>query len=240
MFSKGSQKLRNRKAVTLPQLVNIFQSSYTPTPTVETLNWLFDIKSEIGKFAEELVGHSKPHVFKLELGTEGAVHLTYKHWAKDNEWRPKNEITSLVEPIEILHGNLPEKLSPTLVTPNFEKNEIDGLKSFLQSSRARMSQEEQTWWQLFIGKQERGRRFWASRAEKLIKQTCKDYWFLRHLGTYIEATETEEDEDFLQTEREVVTLLEKSQAFPKVCREILITLNQDRRQVFAPTSSVRF
>ena len=150
--------------MTLPHLVCIFQLSQTTT--VDTLTWLFNINSEIGKFAEELVRHSKLHVFKLGLVTEAAVHVTHQHWAKDHEWRLKNEVTNLVEPIEILHGNLPEKLSPTLVIPKFKKNEIQGLKASLLPSRKRMSQEEQTWWQLFIGKHERGRRFWDSRAEK--------------------------------------------------------------------------
>lgn len=62
-FSKISHHLRKSNAMTLPQLQQAIVGSFTGTINAEILGAVFDIKSWIGEYLNDIQNHSFPHQF---------------------------------------------------------------------------------------------------------------------------------------------------------------------------------
>ena len=70
------------------ELLDGVRDSYTPTPHVELLEMMFDIRSWMNPMRIDLHNISNPHCFVLEENSKGDVVLRYKNWTRDKEWIP--------------------------------------------------------------------------------------------------------------------------------------------------------
>ncbi len=61
-----------------------FEASYTPAPRAQRVDHVFNVTEYMDtttKMINDISGHSKPHVFRLKLRSNGEVDLTTKDWA---------------------------------------------------------------------------------------------------------------------------------------------------------------
>lgn len=70
------------------ELLDAVEKSYSPTPHVEVLDIMYDIRSWMAPARLEIHNISNPHSFVLEETSTGDVILRYKNWSKDKEWQP--------------------------------------------------------------------------------------------------------------------------------------------------------
>ena len=70
-------------SVFIPELINVTTRSYSPHPKVELLEYVYDVRSWLTPFIEDLHGHTQPHCFKFVLNAEGCAEMFYKSWSHD-------------------------------------------------------------------------------------------------------------------------------------------------------------
>ena len=67
----------------IPELINVTTRSYSPHPKVELLEYIYDVRSWLTPFIEDLHGHTQPHCFKFVLNAKGCAEMFYKSWSHD-------------------------------------------------------------------------------------------------------------------------------------------------------------
>ena len=59
--------------------------SFTPQPLTILLESVFDVRSWLLPYIDELQGHSQPHCFRFTLNKDGMAEMHYKKWS-DDKW----------------------------------------------------------------------------------------------------------------------------------------------------------
>lgn len=63
---------------------------YTPSPYVEFVDVIYDVRSWLRAAETELHNISNPHCFVMKENSDGDVVLKYKNWSRDKMWKPSN------------------------------------------------------------------------------------------------------------------------------------------------------
>lgn len=77
------------------------EQSYTPSPHVEFIYAMYDVRSWLNAASTELHNITNPHCFVLKEGSSGDVVLKYKHWSSDKAWRPSDVTDKGVTVLEV-------------------------------------------------------------------------------------------------------------------------------------------
>lgn len=64
--------------------------AYTPTPCVEFVDVMYDVRTWLASAEAELHNIINPHCFVIKEATNGDVVLKYKKWSRDKAWKPSN------------------------------------------------------------------------------------------------------------------------------------------------------
>lgn len=72
-------------------LMDALRRAYTPTPHVELMDTMFDIRQWIKPVAIPLHNITNPHCFVIQKACSGNVVLRYKNWSKDKHWLPSKD-----------------------------------------------------------------------------------------------------------------------------------------------------
>ena len=65
-----------------------FRESSRSVAGVSTLRYLFDVKSWIAPYLEEIHHHTSPHIFRFQKNAQGRAVMHYKHWSHE-QWEPE-------------------------------------------------------------------------------------------------------------------------------------------------------
>ena len=57
--------------------------SFTPQPVTILLESVYDVRSWLLPYIDELQGHSQPHCFRFTLNQDGKSEMHYKKWSDD-------------------------------------------------------------------------------------------------------------------------------------------------------------
>lgn len=68
--------------------MNAVRQGYTPSPTVEFLDLVYDVRTWLSEAETELHNISNPHCFVLKENANGDIVLKYKNWSRDKTWKP--------------------------------------------------------------------------------------------------------------------------------------------------------
>lgn len=64
------------------------RQGYTPSPHVEFVDVIYDVRKWLTAAEAELHNISNPHCFVLKENSKGDVVLKYKNWSGDRAWKP--------------------------------------------------------------------------------------------------------------------------------------------------------
>lgn len=64
--------------------------AYTPSPFVEFVDVIYDVRTWLASAEAELHNITNPHCFVIKEATNGDVVLKYKNWSRDKTWKPSN------------------------------------------------------------------------------------------------------------------------------------------------------
>ena len=79
----------------MTDLLSETEQSYTLVPLVQMLDGVYDVKSWLTPYIEDIHGHSSPHCFKfIKSNTE--VLLYYKNWS-DSSWCPDTSALKILK-----------------------------------------------------------------------------------------------------------------------------------------------
>eukprot|EP00795_Rhopilema_esculentum_P008448 gene8448-14434_t len=219
MFSRNAVQLHKENAVTLPQLEGVFRKAYTPRPTVTTLRFLFDFKGFLSKYIANIRNHSKPHAFKFEKTASGQVGITYKNWAADEGWLPRNINGDREQPLLILNEEVPQNDFPLPLQPEFDvKNDLETMRKEATTAAARMTESEMLWWKEFLQQQESTRSFWKSLTTGKKRSLSRKFWDNMILKPYLEERAPESDPDEQRREDEIDEMIKNTENFKQVCK----------------------
>lgn len=85
-------------------LMEAVKQAYTPSPHVQFVDVIFDIKEWLGPAKVELHNITNPHCFVLKEAANGDVILKYKHWSRDESWKPNS--SSINEGVVVLEVSI--------------------------------------------------------------------------------------------------------------------------------------
>ena len=85
----------------LTELMEAVEQSYTPSPYVEFVDAMYDVRSWLDAASAELHNITNPHCFVLKEASNGDIVLKYKHWSSDNTWKPSDVTDEGVVVIEV-------------------------------------------------------------------------------------------------------------------------------------------
>lgn len=77
-------------------LLTTIMDSYTPQPCAALVTKLFDIKSWIAPYINEIHGHTQPHCFRFMKNDNSEVEMHYKQWS-GSTWLPEDEGIKLLK-----------------------------------------------------------------------------------------------------------------------------------------------
>ena len=77
--------------------------AYTPSPHVEFVKVMYDVRKWLTSARAELHNITNPHCFVLREASNGDVVLKYKNWSRDKEWKPSNIRDEGVVVLEVSH-----------------------------------------------------------------------------------------------------------------------------------------
>ena len=68
--------------------MDALRKAYTPSPHVELMEVMYDIREWLQPAAIKLHNITTPHCFVIQKNVSGNVVLRYKNWSQDREWLP--------------------------------------------------------------------------------------------------------------------------------------------------------
>ena len=138
-FSHISKKLKKENATTLIDLERIIRDSYQPTPKVENVEYIYDIKAWLREYIRDLTHHTEPHAYKFEQ-IEDEVVVSFKRFAMDSDWKSMQSVLS-----HMPDGN------PTIVRPTWKAQcPIEEIRSKLKTLQVTFGNSEMNWWKNFV------------------------------------------------------------------------------------------
>ena len=205
MFSRISVALKKANAVTLDDLVKVILESFTPTPLVNQVNNIHDVKSWQRAYIPTLKYRSHPHAFRFKLNDHGEVEMSYRNWAKSKrkEWLP------LEGPIIIMRELPPRK--PSLLKPDLKKcPSVAIIRDAISKLKVRMSLSELQWWEKMANQEEKRVDIWNSLNDKQYVEAGRASFDLFEIK-YREADPVVEEtlEEYQKREVELERLLPK-------------------------------
>lgn len=87
--------------IMVTELMEAVRNSYNPTPYVEVLEIMFDIRTWMASMRLDLHNISNPHCFVLEENSTGDVVLRYKNWSRDKEWKPSRNPDDCIKVLQV-------------------------------------------------------------------------------------------------------------------------------------------
>jgi hypothetical protein len=152
MFSTRQKHLQWVNFITIPdalQLVDHIYSCIAHKPSQLFLPCVFNWIGWFGPFMRDIKGHSKPHVFKFELLSNGDIAMWHKPWhSSQNAFQGDRRSPS--HPVLLFkHGfpsGSPDIVPPTMIDP--------ALLADIPSLHDWMSTSEITWWSTFAAMQQ--------------------------------------------------------------------------------------
>ena len=99
-----NEELRVQEQLFCPciiELIEAVKQAFTPSPLVEFVDVMYDVREWLRPAKAELHNISNPHCFVLKEATNGDVVLKYKHWSRDEEWKPSSVISDGVVVLEV-------------------------------------------------------------------------------------------------------------------------------------------
>ncbi|XP_064397846.1 uncharacterized protein LOC135344551 [Halichondria panicea] len=139
LFSRISKQLTLKGAESLPDLQKQITQSSTPTPTVEVLNTISDVRSWLEPCIDGLNGHSLPHCFKFFL-EDGKAVMYFRHWSSD-AWCNADVAVKLL--LEIPCG------IPNRVHLSDNKIDLPRLHIDIPKFYSWISDDARIWWEQF-------------------------------------------------------------------------------------------
>lgn len=145
LFSRISQRLARNDAHTIADLSDEIKRSYTPSPVVEQIRRLFDIKTVVSDLLNDVSGHSEPHQFKIEKNKDGIVSLFYKKWSTKKDWKEANLFfeTDRIVLDEIM-------TEPKTMPLVLEKVKLEKLEKDIPRYKVKFSASTEEWWGEYI------------------------------------------------------------------------------------------
>ena len=70
-------------------LMKVTAQSFTPQPITILLESVYDVRSWLAPFIDELHGHRQPHCFRFTMNNDGQEVMHYKNWSDDG-WSKKS------------------------------------------------------------------------------------------------------------------------------------------------------
>ena len=77
------------------------KEAYTPSPHVEFIDVIFDVKEWLRPAKMELHNITNPHCFVLKEAPNGDVVLKYKNWSRDESLKPSDSLNAGVVVLEV-------------------------------------------------------------------------------------------------------------------------------------------
>ncbi|KAL3702416.1 hypothetical protein R1sor_020438 [Riccia sorocarpa] len=168
MFSRFSVALRGKKAFTMPQMQQVIQDAYVPSPKFEVLEETWDFKSVVqSRPSPVLPLHDVTfnQQFKIALGGDNWPRLWTKKFSTDKTWEPTGGVRHLVM--------IPDVISDITAVPlvafkshSHKREKIgdlsaDALESFAKIKKdiqnvcfSFFSEAERNWWHNWFMRQE--------------------------------------------------------------------------------------
>ncbi|KAL3685445.1 hypothetical protein R1sor_003467 [Riccia sorocarpa] len=168
MFSRFSVALRGKKTFTMPQMQQVIQDAYIPSPKFEVLEETWDFKSIVqSRPSPVLPLHDVTfnQQFKIALGGDNWPRLWTKKFSTDETWEPTGGVRHLVM--------IPDVISDITAAPlvaykshshKCEKTgdmSADALESFAKIKKdiqnvcfSFFSEDERNWWHNWFMRQE--------------------------------------------------------------------------------------
>lgn len=218
MFSRIAGSLNRHSAMTVSELLNLAKASYSPSPQVEQLHFMFNISGWLAPHIENLKHHVYPHSYKFAKDDAGKVGMWYKQWTRDRVWLPEEG------PLYILKS-IPKGI-PSIIPPNSKRlPTIEEMKAKSSKCACRMNTMQIAWWQAFISHEEKLRSSWEAVRQATLKTWKAKDWPLLSLGKHLSPDETacqrnQEDEHM---ENELSHLMSKQDRFSMVGSMIALT-----------------
>ena len=72
-----------------------FMESSRSTVAVKTITYVYDIKSWISPYLDDISKHTTPHIFRFTRTSGGKAQMQYKHWSHEEWESPAGGITLL-------------------------------------------------------------------------------------------------------------------------------------------------
>lgn len=211
MFSRISVALKKSNAVTLADLIDVIQESFTPCPTVSRVDNIYDVKSWQRPYLATFKYHSHPHAFRFKLNDRGEIEMTYRDWAnaKRKEWLPNEG------PLIIMRELPPGK--PAILKPDLKEcPTVATIKEAIAKLRVRMSVSELDWWENMAKEEEERVKLWNSLSDEDYLVAGRTFDLLEMKYSELDQETDEVGEDYLKREKDLEQLMEKKKYKLKV------------------------
>lgn len=142
MFSCVSRRFRKNNAVTLHDLEQQIQTAYNPTPVVQILKYMLDVKNWMSGHIDPFKGHSFQHQFKLEKTTK---EIEYRKWSTTKMWLPDTDNGE--EPLLLLKS-IPSGLP--LPIPLQLDNVMNNLTKDIRKYGSLFDSNQTVWWKDYL------------------------------------------------------------------------------------------
>lgn len=137
-----SRRFRKNNAVTLHDLEQQIQTAYNPTPVVQILKYMLDVKNWMSGHIDPFKGHSFQHQFKLEKTTKG---IEYRKWSTTKMWLPDTDNGE--EPLLLLKS-IPSGLP--LPIPLQLDNVMNNLTKDIRKYGSLFDSNQTVWWKDYL------------------------------------------------------------------------------------------
>ncbi|KAL9965925.1 hypothetical protein ACROYT_G029792 [Oculina patagonica] len=206
LFSRISIALAKQNAVTLPDLLRVIQSAYSPTPITCTVENIYNVKAWLRDYTSTLQHHSHPHAFRFKLNDDGDVEMSYRRWAKSarKEWLPKEG------PFIVLCDIPPGK--PAVLRPDLKKcPTVKVMKDSVEKLKIRMSTSEREWWENMIKDEEEKVTQWASLTDKDYRLAGETFDLLEFKYSMPDPEPEPDDAEYKERNEKLLHLIAKKE-----------------------------
>ncbi|XP_065925368.1 uncharacterized protein [Magallana gigas] len=152
-FSKISQKLKEKDALTMPNLEALIFNSQTPQPHVSKVNTVWNISGWLEPFINQVHNITFPKMYRVQKDGTGHVYVQYKKLSTEEQWHPTSDERQLeIFKLDDVGCQMTPPGIPNQVHPYMAEEDIQTLMRSLDKDfkLAQFTDECTNWWKEFL------------------------------------------------------------------------------------------